>query len=231
MRTSLLSRWLSPGQRTQLKIGMIAGFLAMGVYWAKEPEHAVESTRVLTVIEEVPLGDAVQQVQLGHDDVPTEVATDFILDTEEHRALVSGRVAREALQANTRLVPSMFPGGLSGDLQAGLPAGHRGVTLSVEDIPASTERGMRVDVFDGRRRVAQGVLVMSSEPFTVAVPVEQFEPFLGLDEVTVVSRPDIDAGELPVPEPRTAAPVAAASPPTVERPAPPASARTILNRR
>ncbi len=231
MSSMMFSRLLNPGPRSQLKIGAISGLLAMGLYWAKEPEMAVETSEVISFSKAVPLGRTIRESDLDGAEVPASVADDYVLDNEANRELICGRVARIALEEGTRLVPSMLPGGVSGDVSRDLPAGHRGVPLSVEDVPANTDRGMRVDVFDGRRRVARGVMVLSLEPFTVAVPVGEMEPFLDLGEVNVALRPDTDAGE--VPEPKRPAPPAPKAPAKREKPQPVAvqPSRTILNQR
>lgn len=193
------SERLSPGSRFQVQVGLVCGALAMAAYAAKGGTASVETRPALAVRDAVPLGEAVRAAHLVTVEVPATVAADYLPDDEATRAWLDRRRPRVALDAGARLVPSMFPGHAGEDDD--LPPGHRLVPLKVERLPEGVDRGVSVDLFAGRQKVAEDALVMAVDPFTVALPVGSVLRVLGNERVTVLARPDDDAGSVADPPP------------------------------
>lgn len=210
------SERLSPGHRFQVQVGLVCGALAMVAYAAKGGDAPVETAAVLAVRDPVPLGEAVRAVDLVTVEVPSTVAADYLPDDDATRAWLDRRRPRVALDPGARLVPSMFPGHAGEDDD--LPPGHRLVPLKVERLPEGIDRGVSVDLFAGRQKVAEDALVMAVDPFTVALPVGAVLRVLGDARVTVLARPSDDAGTVTEP-----------APPPPRTPRPSGSTRRALN--
>lgn len=193
-------KWPSPfaglagPQRLQVQAGVVCGLLAMAIYAARPSEAApVELVKVVAVGKAVPLGRRLTSNLLVSAEVPAAVAADYLPDSPEVRAKLDGRTAHLRLEANDRLSPAMFLGGLDDDLAHRVPAGHRSEAVRVQDVPAGLAPGVHVDLLGPRGVVAHDVTVLALDPFTVAVPNKAALAVTGRQPLTVAVRPADDA--------------------------------------
>lgn len=192
-------QWFRQGgaRGMQLKTGLACGLVAMVLYSARPPQLVeTPEVAVLALSRPVALGTRISETMLASSSVPEVVAADYLLDTPENRTSVIRRGAHMALAKGTRLARSMFIGGLDNNISADIPADHRSQGIDVKSVAAGVGRGTRVDVLGPRGPLLEDVLVLDTKPFTVAVPNDSTLDLIGLKNLTVAARPDVDPGRV-----------------------------------